>query len=723
MHLKKTYRKIFIKYLSFAALLGLLLFGSIFYSVNALQNQALQTGMEVLQSGLARLEGELNRIYLIGRNISGDPHFSYLHTIPSDAVQPEAGMVEHITAVAKNYKASCELLQMTSDVGIVLPNGVVLSSNRVHMPTEKYYGDYFSAQDIETMEEWVRTVRESIASQCFSRMRITRYGTAEKDYFVFFFPLPMNSSNWKTFCFALLEEDALAASLSIQEQLAHGALSLYDHTGNLLLHKSAENLGPCVTLEAQSASYHLRARLSIEKSSFFAQISWFTYACLALCAGYLITSLALALLYTRRNARPIARMANAAATVLAPSEEEENTDAYEYMQRFISQVDSQLQQNRLALSSQELLIKENLMERLLRGWLFSSADCRLPREYFPDFPFPCVMTLARFGNVGALSPQDYSKLQIVIRKTAEQYIPRDALLHFSSNMLVILQAARPGMQQQGEALLSALRTDTGLETTLCVSRPFSGFDAIERVFNRLKHLLRFTGPEEGARLEGEEGEESGISGMQYPSKFYGHLIRNHLSDALAILDEELEAFRRSDESNETGIQQLFFSYRYMLRQAIQYANLSPGALALPDYNASASLDDLFRSVRACAAAICDAASRRETPLTGREKRMLSLIEQNLQNPDMNIAWLTAQLEMSEKAVQQLMRTATGMTFFEYLHHQRMARAKRLLVETDLPIQDISAQCGYASVNTFYKAFQRTYSTAPNAMRRERAAEN
>ena len=110
MHLKKTYRKIFIKYLSFAALLGLLLFGSIFYSVNALQNQALQTGMEVLQSGLARLEGELNRIYLIGRNISGDPHFSYLHTIPSDAVQPEAGMVEHITAVAKNYKASCELL-------------------------------------------------------------------------------------------------------------------------------------------------------------------------------------------------------------------------------------------------------------------------------------------------------------------------------------------------------------------------------------------------------------------------------------------------------------------------------------------------------------------------------------------------------------------------------------------------------------------------------------
>lgn len=721
MHLKKTYRKIFAKYLSFAALLGLLLFGCVFYSVNALQNQALQTGMEVLQAGLARLEGELNRIYYIGQNISGDPHFSYLQTIAPDTVQPEAAMVEHINAVAKNYRTSCEMLQMTSDVGIVLANGVVVSSKRVHMPTERYYGDYFSARDIDTMEEWVQTVRQSIDRQCFSRMRITRYGSAEKNYFVFYFPLPMNG-NWKTFCFALLEEDALAAALSIQEHLANGALSLYDHAGNLLLHKSAEKLGPCVTLEAESASYQLRARLSIERNSFFAQLSWFTYVSLALCVGYLFTSLILALLYTRRNARPIASMARAAATVLAPAQTEENADAYEYMQGFIRQVDSQLQQNRLALSNQELLIRENLMERLLRGQLFSSADCRLPREYFPDFPFPCVMTLARFCNVTSLSPQDYSKLQIVIRKTAERYIPRDALLHFSSNMLVILQAARPDAQQQGEKLLSALRADTGQEIALCLSRPFSGFDAIERVFNRLRHLLRFTGTEEGVRLEGEAGENSGISGMQYPSKFYGHLIRNHLSDALAILDEELEAFHHSDESDETGIQQLFFSYRYMLCQAIQYVNLTPGALKLPDYSASASLEDLFRGVRACAAEICAVASRREKPLTGREKRMLSLIEQNLQNPDMNIAWLTAQLEMSEKAVQQLMRTATGMTFFEYLHHQRMARAKRLLVETDLPIQSISVQCGYASVNTFYKAFQRTYSIAPNAMRREQAAE-
>ena len=74
--------------------------------------------------------------------------------------------------------------------------------------------------------------------------------------------------------------------------------------------------------------------------------------------------------------------------------------------------------------------------------------------------------------------------------------------------------------------------------------------------------------------------------------------------------------------------------------------------------------------------------------------------------------------LSEKRAQQMMRSATGMTFFEYLNHQRMQKAKTLLEETNLPIQEVCTSCGYASVNTFYKAFQRAFAMAPNAMRKK-----
>ena len=72
--------------------------------------------------------------------------------------------------------------------------------------------------------------------------------------------------------------------------------------------------------------------------------------------------------------------------------------------------------------------------------------------------------------------------------------------------------------------------------------------------------------------------------------------------------------------------------------------------------------------------------------------------------------------ISNRALQSLMRQATGTTFMDYVNTQRMERAKHLLCNSDMPIQDVCTACGYASVNTFYKAFQRTFSLTPKAMR-------
>ena len=53
----------------------------------------------------------------------------------------------------------------------------------------------------------------------------------------------------------------------------------------------------------------------------------------------------------------------------------------------------------------------------------------------------------------------------------------------------------------------------------------------------------------------------------------------------------------------------------------------------------------------------------------------------------------------------------------------LEKARQLLTETDLPIQDVSVSCGYTSINSFYKAFQRTFAIAPNAMRKNAQEEN
>ena len=58
------------------------------------------------------------------------------------------------------------------------------------------------------------------------------------------------------------------------------------------------------------------------------------------------------------------------------------------------------------------------------------------------------------------------------------------------------------------------------------------------------------------------------------------------------------------------------------------------------------------------------------------------------------------------------RQQTGTNFFTYVENVRIDKAKELLSQTNLKISDISTQVGYASVNSFCRAFKR--STGNNA---------
>ena len=53
-----------------------------------------------------------------------------------------------------------------------------------------------------------------------------------------------------------------------------------------------------------------------------------------------------------------------------------------------------------------------------------------------------------------------------------------------------------------------------------------------------------------------------------------------------------------------------------------------------------------------------------------------------------------------------------------MESRRYALALSLLRDTDQPIAQIAAQCGYNSVNSFYKAFKRMTNVTPAAMRQQ-----
>jgi two-component system response regulator YesN len=64
---------------------------------------------------------------------------------------------------------------------------------------------------------------------------------------------------------------------------------------------------------------------------------------------------------------------------------------------------------------------------------------------------------------------------------------------------------------------------------------------------------------------------------------------------------------------------------------------------------------------------------------------------------------------------------TGITFTGYLTSVRMNKAKELILEYGIPIQQVSEMVGYTDIAYFYRAFKKFFGTTPARMREDAAA--
>jgi AraC-like DNA-binding protein len=75
------------------------------------------------------------------------------------------------------------------------------------------------------------------------------------------------------------------------------------------------------------------------------------------------------------------------------------------------------------------------------------------------------------------------------------------------------------------------------------------------------------------------------------------------------------------------------------------------------------------------------------------------------------------VNLSRGHLTTVVRRKTGRTVGEWIAERRMAEARRLLVETDLAVEEIGRRVGYLDAGYFVKSFRRTHGTTPLGWRR------
>ncbi|WP_205631061.1 GlxA family transcriptional regulator [Dyella thiooxydans] len=84
--------------------------------------------------------------------------------------------------------------------------------------------------------------------------------------------------------------------------------------------------------------------------------------------------------------------------------------------------------------------------------------------------------------------------------------------------------------------------------------------------------------------------------------------------------------------------------------------------------------------------------------------------------DLSLPRLAEQAAMSSRSFSRRYREATGMTPARAVEHLRIDEARRLLLETRLPMKRIAQRCGFGSEETLRRSFMRLLKVTPNDYR-------
>ena len=138
--------------------------------------------------------------------------------------------------------------------------------------------------------------------------------------------------------------------------------------------------------------------------------------------------------------------------------------------------------------------------------------------------------------------------------------------------------------------------------------------------------------------------------------------------------------------------------------ALRHEKLTKAVQKKYEYKASIAFKDEFETSH----------SEHEQSPTSIQKALLYMHSHFKENPKMGE--VAKMLYLNENYFCTLFKEHIGETYKDYLKKLKLEHAKKLIINTDIPLTQISLECGYSSHSNFNRDFKKFFDISPSEMR-------
>lgn len=97
------------------------------------------------------------------------------------------------------------------------------------------------------------------------------------------------------------------------------------------------------------------------------------------------------------------------------------------------------------------------------------------------------------------------------------------------------------------------------------------------------------------------------------------------------------------------------------------------------------------------------------------QQVINYVHNNYQD-DMNLTMLADKYNMNSSYLGRLFLKEIGCSFAQYLNQIKNTKAKELILNTNMKINDIAKNVGYTDISYFYRKFKKFYGVSPSTLR-------